>query len=262
MLKAYLSVSRDHFSYLLQGFTLQYYCTVYWGVLLHFLMTPEAIDKATVAQVSNRWVPVLEKQQVVHQSPLMKLWISRPITNMAWGCLEPITAGSLGREESPVQFATPGRRGEVPHPRQQPGPCRPLLKTCIRPRGQWDWKKMTKEQSCEGWRAELGWYYWLQYIIMVMAVLVFLDWNQKWCIQHFSMSSVLPLKRHLDCYETLKHSPETQYTTETTSTTSTASITTVTTSAKSSQRDTVLFQVNIFPCESELYIHLILTLWN
>lgn len=106
---------------------------VYWGVLLPFLMMPEPIDKATVAQVRNRWVPVLEKQQVVHQSSLMKLWISRQITKMTWGCLEPITAGSLG-----IDDAIPGRRSEVPHPRQQPGPYRPLLKTCTCPQRQWD----------------------------------------------------------------------------------------------------------------------------
>lgn len=58
-----------------------------WGVLLALLMTPEGIDPATVAQVRNRCVPVLEKQQSVHQLTLMKLHIRRAITNKALGCL-------------------------------------------------------------------------------------------------------------------------------------------------------------------------------
>lgn len=93
-------------------------------------MTPEAINQATVAQVSYRCVPVLEKQQVIGQSMLMKLWISQPTTNKAPGCFQPIKAGSLEREEPPLQFMTPRRHGEVPYPRQQPGPNRTLLETC------------------------------------------------------------------------------------------------------------------------------------
>lgn len=52
-----------------------YFSYVVLGVLLPFLMTPEAIDQATAAQVSNRCIAVLDKQ-VIHQSTLMKLWIS------------------------------------------------------------------------------------------------------------------------------------------------------------------------------------------
>lgn len=123
------------------------------GVLLLFLMTPEAIDQATLAQVRNRCVPVLVK--TTSYPP-----VSQPITNKARGCLKPITVGSLGQEMLPLQFLTHGRCGEVPHLRQQLGPIRTWLETYTSLETVIDWKKMREMREMGGWNwDDYGYHY-------------------------------------------------------------------------------------------------------